>query len=178
VRPWLLHGLFAIILLGSLAARERAGDVPLESGNLEAAVIRVARSHGLTFREAATVTDARLRALAFDASGCARPVLAVFLAVTLQEEAAVRSVRGPGDVLRYVYLDGTWETPDRLGIFIQRVKHEALAGFGLTQYVPSRSVLLVESPPGCQVADAVDWRVVWDRDYLTDSQTGAAATAN
>jgi hypothetical protein len=49
------------------------------------------------------------------------------------------------------------------------MKYAALAVFGLTRYVPSGYLLLVESPSHCSVADAIDWRNVWDRDYLLEA---------
>jgi hypothetical protein len=57
MKPWLLHVVFAIILVGSLAAKERTIDVLVDSGNLEPAPMRVARSQGLTFREYTAITD-------------------------------------------------------------------------------------------------------------------------
>ena len=165
MRPWPLHVVFATILVGSLAAKERAADMLVDVDDLdrETAVMRVARSQGLAFRENATV--ANLPALVFEAPGCSRPVLVV-LRISFDDEPLVQSAREQGGVLRYAYIDGTWEKPDRLAFFIQRMKYAALATFGLTRYVPSGHLLLVDSPPRCQAADAIDWRNVWNRDYV------------
>jgi hypothetical protein len=166
---WPLHVVFAIILVGSLAARERAPDVLAESGALEPAIIRVARSHGLVFRESTTVTGTDVQALVFEAPDCSRPVLVVLLMMTLDQEPIVAlSAREHGDVLRYVYIDRTWEKPDRLALFVERMKYAALATFGLTRFMPSWHLLLIESPSHCRVADAIDWRLVWNREYLQD----------
>ena len=176
MRAWPLHIVFATILVGSLAAKERAADVVVEvdNGALEAAVTRVARSHGLAFREYLTFAG-NVPALAFEAPGCSRPVLVV-LRVTFDYEPVMQSARGQGDLLRYVYIDRSWEKPDRLAFFVDRMKYAALATFGLTRYVPSGHLLLVESPPRCQAADAIDWRNVWDRDYVGAGRTDTEAT--
>jgi len=170
VRAWPLHVFFATILVGSLAAKERVADVVVEvdSDALETAVTRVARSHGLAFREYLTIAG-NVRALAFDAPGCSRPVLVV-LRVTFDfapmMQSAMQPAREQGDVLRYVYIDRSWEKPDRLAFFVDRMKYAALATLGLTRYVPSAHVLVVESSPRCQAAEAIDWRNVWNRDYV------------
>ena len=167
MRAWPLHVVFATILVGSLAAKERAADVlDVDNGILQTAVTRVARSQGLDFREDATITGTRLPALAFEAPGCSRPVLVVSPMI-FDDEPFLRSAREQGDVIRYIYIDRTWEKPDRLALFVVRMKYAALATFGLTRYVPSGYLLLVDSPSRCKAADGIDWRDVWNRDYVT-----------
>jgi hypothetical protein len=166
MRAWPLHIVFATMLVGSLAAKERADDVLVEFDNpdLEAAVTRIAQSHGLALREHVTVAG-NVPALAFEAPGCSEPVT-VALRVTFDFEPFVASARDRGDVLRYVYLDRSWEEPDRLAFFIERMKYAVLATFGLTRYVPSAHLLLVDAPSHCQTVEAIDWRNVWNRDYV------------
>ena len=57
MRAWPLHVVFATILVGSLAAKERAADMLVDVDDLdrETAVMHVARSHGLVFREDVTI---------------------------------------------------------------------------------------------------------------------------
>src|SRR5208282_3854214 len=45
MRVWAAHAVFAAILIGSLATHQRAADALVDSGSLEPAVLRVARSH-------------------------------------------------------------------------------------------------------------------------------------
>ena len=166
MRAWPLHIVFATILVGSLAAKERAADMLVDVDDLdrETAVTRVARSHGLTFQEHVTLPGTTLPALAFAAPGCFEPILVV-LRVQFDDEALLRSAREQGEV-RYVYIDRSWEKPERLAFFVERMKYAALATFGLTRYVPSGHMLLVDSPSHCPAADAIDWRNVWNRDYI------------
>jgi hypothetical protein len=171
MRAWPLHVVFAILLVGSLAAKERAADTLLDVDNLdrEMAVLRVAQSHGLAFRENTTLAGTKLPALAFAAPGCFQPILVV-LRAQFDEEALLRSAREQGDEIRYAYIDSSWEKPDRLAFFVERMKFAALATFGLTRYVPSGHMLLVDSPSRCPAADAIDWRDVWNRDYIEASR--------
>jgi hypothetical protein len=168
MRPWTLHVVFAIILVGSLGARDLAGDVISERSSLEPAVIGVARSHGLVFHQNTNMGDTDVRALVFGSPECSRPVLITLLDNAFEQDLVSRSAREPGDVLRYVYIDRIWDKPDPLAFFIERVKYAALATFGLTRYLPSWHLLRVELPPQCKVANAIDWRMVWDRNYLQD----------
>jgi hypothetical protein len=171
MRAWPLHVVFATILVGSLAAKERAADVVGEVDDVarETAVMRVARSHGLIFREDVPISG-DVRALAFEAPGCPRPVLIV-LRVTFDYEpllrsALFRSAADEDNVLRYAYIARSWEKPNRLAFFAERMKYAALATFGLTRYMPSGYLLVIDSPSHCWVVDAIDWRDVWNRDYV------------
>jgi hypothetical protein len=166
MRAWPLHFVFATILFGSLAAKERATDILVDVNNLdlEASTKRVAQSHGLIFRDHIQVAGNAF-ALVFEAPNCSGPVLVV-LRMSFDLETVVRPLRERGDILRYVYIDGSWENPAPLSFFAERIKYAALATFGLTRYVPSGYVLLVALPPRCPITDAIDWRVVWNRDYV------------
>src|SRR6266849_10602478 len=68
-----MHVVFAIILVGSLVAKDRTTDVLIESSNLEPAVMRAARSHGWALRDYTTIADTDVPALVFHAAGCAQP---------------------------------------------------------------------------------------------------------
>jgi hypothetical protein len=170
MRAWPSHVVFAAILVGSLAARDRTTDLVVESGNLEAAVIGVARAHGLTFREYTTIGGTDIRALVFEAPACTRPVAVVLLSATFDQERAARSAREPGYVLRYVYIEHSWDKADRLAVVAQRAKYAALAVFGLTRYVPSWHFLLVYAPGDCKTAIDIDWRRAWSRDDLAATE--------
>ena len=166
MRAWPLHVVFASMLVGSLATKELAADAPVDEADFDPAVIRVARAQGLAFREYSTFTGTNVRAMAFEAPGCSRPVQVV---VTYEDlgQGAILGVGGEeGDVLRYVYIDRSWDKPDRLALYLQRMKYALLKTFRLTRYDPDPRVLLVDAPPGCQVADAIDWRNAWNRDYV------------
>jgi hypothetical protein len=162
----LQHAAFAAILVGTLLARERAGDVLQDSPVFQPAVIRVAQSRGLVFSGYQSLTDAEFQVLSFAAPGCAGLVFVDLLPVTFDQETLVRTPPPPGYVRRFVYIGRTWTKPNRPAILVERARQAALAVLGLTRYVPSWHLLLVDAPVGCQAADRVDWQPVWDRDYL------------
>lgn len=126
--------------------------------------MQVAQSHGLSFLEETTVYNTDyIHALAFRAPGCSQPVRVVLRSLTLSEEPLVQSA--PEYVRRYVYIENNWTRPYRVAVWLQRAKYYFLTIIGQTQYIPSGQMLQVEIPRYCEVA-AVDWRKVWDRDYL------------
>lgn len=174
MKAWPLHLLFGTLLLGSLTAQQRTADtlVEIDPLDLAPAVTRVAQSNGLRFRQHVTVYG-NVPALTFDAPGCSRPVI-VALQVNFDFAPSVQSsAREAGEVARYVYIDRSWERPNRLAFFIYRIKYAALATFGLTPYVPGGHLMLVQSPPDCQSAQTIDWSNVWNRDYVSAASTDA-----
>jgi hypothetical protein len=175
MRAWPLHVVFATILLGSLAGKERAVDV-LEVGDvtLQTAAARIGQSQGLDLREYAKVAG-NLPVVVFEAPGCSGPVLVV-AHMFFEEESAMDFARERGDTLRYVYIGRVWDKPNRLALLVERVKYAALASFGLTPYVPWGHLLLVASPPRCEIAAAIDWRNMWNRDYVEASRADTEPT--
>jgi hypothetical protein len=177
MRAWPLHIVFASMLVGSLAAKELAADAPVDPAAFEPAVLRVARAQGLAFRGYTTLTGTAVRALAFEAPDCSRPVMVVVIGESLVEESMVDLGVDEGDVLRYVYIDRGWDKPDRLALYLQRMKYALLKTFRLTRYDPNMRVLLVDSPPGWQIADRIDWRNAWNRNYLAGIRPDAEAAS-
>src|SRR5258708_5315830 len=114
MRGLLPHTIFAGILIASVAMAERTTDVLNENNDIEPAVIRVARSHGLTLRKGETPTKESVRTLVFEAPGCGSPLSVTLLSVTFEEEPLVQMVRGESDVVRYIYLNRIWSVPHRL----------------------------------------------------------------
>jgi hypothetical protein len=178
MRRWAAHAVFATILLGSLAAQKRDADLLVDAVGFERAVLRVARSHNFGFRECTTVpgTTLRTHTLAFEAPGCSQCVF-VGLRLASFEEESLQPAPQEGYARRYVYIDRKWnKPPDALTILAQRAKYEALAAVGLTEEVPSRYLLQVDAPEQCQSAAAMDWRLVWNRNYLVAGHANTEAT--
>jgi hypothetical protein len=176
MRAWPLHLVFATILVGSLAAKERTADLLVEADDVggETAIVQVARSQGLALLGVTTIGGAR--ALVFEAPGCSSAVLVTELPVTLEYQTVLPLAREQG-VLRYVYIDRSWHEADRLALYLERMKYAVLKTFGLTRYHPAALLLLVESESRCEIVDAIDWRNVWSRDYIGAARAdGGAAT--
>jgi len=115
--------------------------------------------------------------MSFDAPGCARPVQVASLDISLERGLVLQFIGVPGDSRRYAYIDRVWTEPQRFSVFRERVKHAALAVVGLSRYVPSHHMLLIDSPPECRAADPIDWRLAWDRDFLASGRQAAAKPA-
>lgn len=168
------HTAFAAILVGSLAAHGRSADA-LDGVSLEPSVLKVAGSNGWRLLKSAPTSGTVTRTLAFEATGCLQPVLVSWRLSTFEEETAMQSASEPAYTRRYIYFDRTWERPNRLGAFVERVKYGALEMLRLTEYTPSWYLLLVETPPDCHAANAVDWRPVWNRSNLAAAQENLKA---
>ena len=168
MRAWAGHAVFATILMGSLAAQNRAADWPDNKSArlLEPAILRVAGSYGLNLHEYRTTSGTTSRTLVFEALGCSQPVKVSLRLSTFEEESLMESAPEQGYTRRYIYFNRSWDTPDPRAAFVQRMKYGVLAAFGLTEYVPSWYLILVETPKNCRTAAAVDWRSVWNRNYL------------
>lgn len=172
----LAHALFAAVLAGSLASRERSAKAPDDTaalGTLESAAISAARSQGLAFREDRANVTNRGRAMVFDVPKCSRPLLATWRLATFEDEAVAQSAPRQDYQKQYVYFDRTWERPNRWAVSMQRMRYGLLALIGRADYASSRFVLEVESPRDCPAAESVDWRPAWGRTDLS----AAAATA-
>jgi hypothetical protein len=92
----------------------------------------------------------------------------------LDQDALLQLADELDGMLRHVYIDRTWgQNPDRLAIYVERMKYAVLKALRLTRYVPDPRLLLVESPSQCHVADRIDWRNVWNRDYLRGAEAAA-----
>jgi hypothetical protein len=173
MKPRLIHIVFGAILLASIAVDRQAGDVLDQNDDIAPAVIRVAQSHGLTLAEEPLATEQGARRLYFNAPDCGQPVSIAFLSVTMEEEPLMRATGRQSDVVRYAYLDRSWDAPDRFAAFFIWKEHRALLLLGLTPYVATRYMLRVSSPSGCRSIDNIDWQDVWKR-----PDRGIGTTAN
>ena len=176
MRAWAAHAIFAAILVGSLTIQKQTADALGEGVSLEPAVVRIAESRGWSLREHRTTSGMVLPALVFDAPGCSQPVLVSLRLSTFEEETVMQYDTEQGYARSYIYFDRIWDSPDPRATFVQRMKYGFLAMFGMTEYEPSRYLLLVETPPHCQEAEAIDWRPVWNRHYLAAARASDEAT--
>jgi hypothetical protein len=161
MRAW-AHAVFAAVLVGSLASRERSVEAPIDDASLETVVLSVGRSQGLDFREYRS-SNAGWGTLVFDVPGCSRPVLVTLRPVTFEDEATTESAPGQDYRPQYVYFDQKWDSPNRWAVSLQRMKYSLLAMFGRTDYATSNLVLQVEAPRDCPAAERMDWRPAWSR---------------
>ena len=166
MRLWAAHAVFAAVLVGSLASRERSAEAPIDQAGLELVVLSVARSQGLGFREYRTNDTGGGRTMVFNVPGCPHPVLVTWRQATFEDAAATESTPGQDYQQQYVYFDQKWNSPDRWAVSIQRMKYSLLAMFGRTDYATSSLVLQVETPRDCPAAESIDWRPAWSSNLI------------
>lgn len=172
------HAVFAVILIGSLASRERSAEAPVDDEvRLESAALGAARAQGLSFREYRVSGTARGRTMAFAVPGCPSPLLATWRPATFEDEATAQSALGQDYRRQFVYFDQAWSRPKPWAVSIQRMKYGLLALFGRVDYATSRFVLEVEAPRNCPAAESVDWRPAWKRTDLPDARLQRRAAA-
>jgi hypothetical protein len=106
-------------------------------------------------------------AVAVEAPGCSGPVTVRTIDLDYWEGAWVQEVLEPDASRRFVYMDGVWPTVSRVRLRLKRLRHKLLALLGVSPYVTAVPPLLVLEPSGCHVADAIDWRMIWDRHTLS-----------
>jgi hypothetical protein len=175
MRIWAAHAVFATILAGSLAAQARRVE-PLDDNEsaLEAAILRVAGSHDWRLRDYVTTGGMLSQTLVFEAPGCSQPVFVGLRLSTFEEEALTGNGPEPGYALRYAYFDETWDRPQPRAAGVTRLKYGVLATLGLTEYAPSRHLLMIDAPADCRTAN-LDWRPIWTQAELERGRVNADA---
>jgi hypothetical protein len=166
VRAHLGHALFALILTGSVLTNARPDDPPADPNQLAAAIIDVARSNNLSFRGQTSLANLGFTTLAFDAKGCREPISIALLSIDLEILSWLKARTPENQTLQFIYYDQRWREPDRVSIFWEQKKQQALAVVGLTSSVPSPYLLGITTPSGCNAADAIDWQQIWDRRFV------------
>jgi hypothetical protein len=163
------HVAFAAILVCTVILSARGNDIFVQEGSIEPAVIRAAQSAGLVF-EGYKIAESELHVLTFHAPHCSNPVYVTLLDVSFEEDALVQGSSDPGYVVRYRYADLAWDKPNGASLMLNRAGLAVLVTMGLTPYLPLRYVLRIDAPEECLAVKAVDWRLVWDRNYLSAVQ--------
>ena len=167
------HAVFAAILIGSLASRERSAGAPVTDAGVGSVVASVARSQGLSLREFRTSAATGERSMTFDVPGCPKPMTVILRIATFEDAAMTESPAPDNYHKQYVYFDRKWNSPRPWAVSIERMKYSLLALFGRTDYATSSLVLEVEAPRECPAAERIDWRPVWSRASLAVAEADA-----
>ena len=150
------------LLLATIAGKVRI-SADLGGDNISGRVIKVLNERGIIATtdvgEAHSVLPS---AIHFHAPGCDQMVEVVPISINLQEAPLFDKVIRPSYGRQFAYLDRTWLTEDRLGMRLTWIRNKALSIFGLGRFVTSTKGLLIASPPSCEIAQTIDWSLVWD----------------
>lgn len=161
MRPWGVRALFALLLLGALAARIQASHEPAR--DIRPAVVELLASRGFTARVAPAGDDALLKTVAFDAPQCGGSVQVMPVRLNLQEAPLFDAAIGAGRERHIAYIDRTWREPRRLELRLAWAKYKMLSAIGQGPYTANTTALLIAAPPGCRLAESIDWAPLWHR---------------
>lgn len=165
------RALFALLLIATVAYRFLTPQPAWF--DIHAAASDVLLHAGATRREGPVLPDTGLlKPMYFAAPGCEGLLQVIPVRLNLEESPAFDSVVERGYVRRFAYLGKTWSAESRLDMRLEWLKAKALSVLGLSPYVSATTGLLIASPPGCTVADRIDWSQVWLRHRSTASPSG------
>ena len=75
----------------------------------------------------------------------------------------------PGFEARYLFLDKSWDAPDRLALYYRWARNLLLAGLGASRYTTQKTAILLVEPQGCDKTAPMDWSRLWRRDASTSA---------
>ena len=153
--------IFLALLLATAADKIQAWSV--ETSDTHSAIIDALARQGLAASKHSVPLRSDLPAwVLFAAPGCDRMLQVLPATLSLHELPLLEALVEPGYSRRYIYLGRTWPTADRLAMRIAWLKHKAASVLGFGRYALLKTVLLVASPPECNVVEQIDWQPVWE----------------
>jgi hypothetical protein len=161
MRAWGIRALFAVLLLGALAARIHASHEP--AYDIRPRIAELLASRGFTARIVPAENDALLKAVAFDAPQCGGSVHVLPVRLNLQEAPLFDTAIGAGHERHVAYLGRIWREPSRLELRLEWAKHKMLSAAGQGPYTANTTALLIAAPSGCRLAESIDWAPLWHR---------------
>jgi hypothetical protein len=158
-----LRLLFACLLLATLASKMHASYAG--QADIGAALVTLLADKGLAPQlDRSTQLGASVR---FEAPGYHGTVHVMPTSLSLEVTPLFSDVAKTGYALRFVYLDRTWFTEERMAMWGQWLKWKALSLWGLGPYVTVPTALIVAAPAGCRFVEDIDWRPVWHESRLS-----------
>lgn len=166
----MLRAVFVSLLLLTVVTQTQ-GPLDSDRERLTRNVLEVLAGQGLSARAALPpARDILPVAAQFQAPGCGDRIEVLLFHINLQEAPLFDAVLKPNYARQFAYLDETWFSENRLGMRLTWLKHRVRSVLGLSRFMRSKDGLLIVSPPGCQIAQTVDWSLVWDRRTMTPAR--------
>jgi hypothetical protein len=159
-----VRAVFALLVLATVASRLSAD--PQLQYDMRAVVTSMLASQGFEPRLSPQGPGNALPSVDIDIARCGGTVKIMPLELTVPEWQWLSEAIDPKAAKRFVYLEGTWHDVDRIGMRLEWLRHRIPAMFGMGRYVTDSVALLLVGPPGCNLAEIVDWRMMWDRRAL------------
>lgn len=160
MKAGLLRGILAALLVATAAGK--IWGSPGEP-DLRAAAVAVIEAKGWPVSQGQGIPDLIGPPIHFTMPGCQRPTQVFLLSPNLQLLPLVERIVEADYTRRIVYMGRTWSAEDRMGLRLEWLKWKVLSVFRLGRFVASSTALMIAEPPGCNVAEAVDWGLAWDR---------------
>jgi len=161
MKSFIPHAVFSLILAVSVTTNAVSTTVVPAVDTTEPAVVDVAASYGWTLRQK-TKDGESIQTLTFDAPDCARPVLVSLLHLLIEEQQFLPAV-DQSYVARFIYIEDSWNSPDRFTLFLAAKRQRALVVLGLRRDASDR-MLYVSAPSECPSIQTVNWRSVWNKE--------------
>jgi hypothetical protein len=159
-----VRAVFALLVLAAAVSRLLAD--PQSEIDMRAVVSGMLARQGFEPRLSTQGPGNALASVDIDIAQCAGTLKIVPLELTVAEEPWLSEVLDPKAAKRFVYLEGTWHDVNRIGMRLEWLRHRVPAMLGMSRYIAHPWALLLVGPPGCNVAEIVDWRMMWDRRAL------------
>jgi hypothetical protein len=160
-----LRGALLALLLATVAVKLWLPPSP--AVDMRTAVSAILSLEGFRPRLSPQGPGSALESVDIEVPRCGGIVQVMPLRLAVWEGTWLREALDPRASRRFVYLDGAWPDVDRIGMRLEWLKHKALSVVGMSRYVAGPFALLLVGPPGCRVAEVVDWRMMWDRQALS-----------
>jgi hypothetical protein len=159
-----VRGAFALLVLATVVSR--LSDDPRRAIDMRDVVAGMLAGQGLESRLSSAGPGNALASVDIEVARCSGTVKIMPLGLTIAEEAWLSEAIDLKASKRFVYVEGQWPDVDRIGLRLEWLKHRVLAAVGMSRYETALSVLLLVGPPGCNLAEITDWRMMWDKGAL------------
>jgi hypothetical protein len=156
-----------LIILASVAIRHhtvQSRDQTIAGFDARAIISGLVLANSMTLRENPVKPPRVLSSIVyFQRQGCADESIAMPFSLNMEALPLLDRVLVKTDYRRrYIYLDQTWHQQNRMQMYLLWMKHAVLALASTSPFVPTKLAVVVADPIGCDTADPIDWRLVWD----------------
>lgn len=161
-----MRGVLLIALLASIAIRFesiRSRNSIATEFDIGAAIANVVRESGSALRENPIKPPRVLSsAIYFQRPECREASIAMPFSLNYEALPYLARAMGPEFNRRFIYLDGSWTSQNRVLMFLEWTKHAVLGVFRATRYFPVKTAIVLAEASDCHPNVAIDWRLVWD----------------
>jgi hypothetical protein len=155
-----LRCVFLVMLLAAAADRIRA-SFEVEDDRLDTIINALAQQGLVASKHYLQLPKDVRDSVEFVAPGCDRVVRVLPASLSLHELPLLEAIVERDYRRHYIYLGHIWDKPDRFALRMAWLKLRVASGLGRVRYGLPKTMLLVATPPECDVAQKIDWGLVW-----------------